>query len=179
MMTAIEHPKDKSGTKAIEVELFMLEEYKVLTQEDFKSYTMIKEKKSDKLWLIEHNMIGNEEIIVSPLLISKLEMPLKGDKILVKQLDGNCSIETAQKNLSNKDLYIESTRMVFKIIYFIENTNIEYINNIITKKWKHGDKFYLECENRIYNKKNQKEVDYIFYESNNIIFKIKEPINIL
>ena len=57
--------------------------------------------------------------------------------------------------------------------------NSEHLNNIITEKWSHGDNFHLECENRIYNKKNQKEVDYIFYESNNIIFKIKEPIEII
>jgi hypothetical protein len=178
-MTLIERPKDFAGIKAVEAELFMFEEYRLLTQEDFNCYKIIKEKDSYKLWISEHNMINNSEIIMHSLLISKSEMPLKGDDILVEQLDGNYLIEKAKKNLSNKDLYLESTRVVFKIICSTKDMNSEHLNNIITEKWSHGDNFHLECENRIYNKKNQKEVDYIFYESNNIIFKLKEPIKII
>ena len=178
-MILIEHSKDFAGIKAVEVELFMFEEYRLLTQEDFNCHKIIKEKDSYKLWISEHNMIGNGEIIMHSLLISKSEMPLKGDNILVEQLDGNYLIEKAKKNLSNKDLYLESTRVVFKILCSTKDMNSEHLNNIITEKWSHGDSFHLECENRIYNKKNHKEVDYIFYESNNIIFKLKEPIKII
>ncbi len=178
-MTLIEYPKDIGGKKFVESELFLFQEQRNLTYEDYKSCKLIKEKEINKFWISEHNMIGNKEIIVTPVLISKLEIPIKGDYILREELNGEYSIELTKKNLSNKDLYIESNRMVFKVVCLSKNMNNEHLNSITKGDWEHGDKFYLECENKVYNKRNNKEIDYIFYDSNNIIFKTKKPFNIL
>ena len=71
-----------------------------------------------KIYYVEHNMIGSEVNLLRPLLISKSEMPLKGDVILFTNIfeTGECSIENAEKNLSNKDVYNFHTNK--KEIYF-------------------------------------------------------------
>ena len=49
-------------------------------------------------------------------IVSAEELPKKGDKIVVEQLDNTLSVQIAHKDLSTRELYVESTRMVWKII---------------------------------------------------------------
>lgn len=177
-MILIEYPKDVRGIKATDCELFIYEENKLITTEDFESYKLIEDTSSDNYYFIESNMVGKYEKVLTPLFISRMEMPLKGDVILRNELDGNYSLDICKKNLSNKDVYHESTRIVFKVVCSLDNMSSEHLDKIKSKEWSKEDKFHLECENRIYNKHNNKEVDYMFYESKNIIFKTKEPSNI-
>lgn len=168
--------------KGINVELFILKESKVVTQEIFDNHEMF-EDTDGKIYYVEHNMIGSEVNLLRPLLISKSEMPLKGDKILFINIfeTGVCSIENAEKNLSNKDVYNFNTnkKEIYKIIVNYNEFDIKsHLENIKNTSWVHGQQFFVECEPGVYDKSRLKEVDYTLYDSSLNIFKIKEPIKI-
>lgn len=168
--------------KGINVELFILKESKVVTQEIFDDHEMF-EDTDGKIYYVEHNMIGSEVNLLRPLLISKSEMPLKGDKILFINIfeTGVCSIENAEKNLSNKDVYNFNTnkKEIYKIIVNYNEFDIKsHLENIKNTSWAHGQQFFVECEPGVYDKSRLKEVDYTLYDSSLNIFKIKEPIKI-
>ena len=44
------------------------------------------------------------------------DLPKKDESILVEQLDGSYSIQKAHKDLTSRDCYVESSRMVFPIV---------------------------------------------------------------
>lgn len=165
--------------KGINVELFILKESKVVTQEIFDDYEMF-EDDEENIHYVEHNMINSKVNLVRPILFSKSEMPLKGDKILLKNEDSS-TIKTATRNLSNKDIYssITNKREIYKIIVNYNEFDLKnHIENIKKGSWVHGQHFFVECENSVYDKNRLKEVDYNLYDSSLNIFKIKEPLAI-
>jgi hypothetical protein len=178
-MTFIENATyNPMSVKGINVKLFILKETKVVTQEIFDDYEMF-EDEEENIYYVEHSMINSKVNLVRPMLISTSEMPLKGDKIL-RTNEGN-SIEIATRNLSNKDIYssITNKREIYKIIVNYNEFDLKnHIENIKKGSWVHGQQFFVECENSVYDKNRLKEVDYTLYDSSLNIFKIKEPIKI-
>lgn len=171
--------QDYDGFKFTKGVLFMYIERRKIDFSDVSKNIIVKEKENFRL--VSEKDLNQEKEIINPILFSPNEFPLKGDEILVEQLDGTYLIQKANKNLSNKDLYVESSRMVFKILIKEKIlNNKDYFNCILNKNWKEGELFKVELENKIYNKNNLKEseieVDYIFYDSSKSIFKIKNPI---
>jgi len=168
--------------KGITVELFILKQNKIVTQKIFDDYEMF-EDTDGKIYYVENNMVGAEVNLLRPLLISKSEMPLKGDNILLTNIGGTgeCSIEFAEKNMSNKDVYNFHTNKkdVFKIIVNYNEFDLKsHLENVKNNSWVHGQQFFVECESGVYDKTRLKEVDYMLYDSSLNIFKIKEPIKI-
>lgn len=102
------------------------------------------------------------------LIISRSEMPFEGDEILVEQLDGSYLIQKAKKNLSNKDLYVESTRMVFKIILKNDEIPEAFIGNDSLN----NKTLFIECQ----SSRDQKSPGFLVYDSNKIFFEIKTPV---
>jgi len=162
--------------KVIETELFLFKKTEEVTKEDYDNFVLFEER--DELFWIENNMIGKIVTKIKPILISRIEMPYKNDLILVEQLDGNFDLQMAHKNLSNKDLYIESKRVVCKVISDLKDVDNEFLNKIKTKTLENGSKVYVECLNRLFKMENEKEMDYMFYDSKEAAFKIKEPLNL-
>tara|TARA_R110001592_G_scaffold16073_4_gene68804 strand:- start:356 stop:913 length:558 start_codon:yes stop_codon:yes gene_type:complete len=166
--------------KGITVELFILKQNKIVTQKVFDDYEMF-EDTDGKIYYVEHNMIGLELNLFRPILISRSEMPLKGDMILFTNIfeTGECSIENAEKNLSNKDVYNFHTnkKEIYKIIVNYNEFEFKsHLENIKKGSWVHGQQFFVECDSGVYDKNRLKEVDYNLYDSSLSIFKIKEPI---
>ncbi len=163
-----------NNNKILEVELFLFKDTSIIAKDDYDNFVLFEEKE-DIFW-IEHNMIGNIATKIKPILISRTEMPYKNDLILMEQLDGNFTLEIAKKDLNNKDLYIESKRISFKVISELKDITNEFLNKIKTKEVVQGKRFYIECENKLYKRNNEKEMDYIFYDSKESVYKVKEPI---
>lgn len=170
------------SVKGIDVSLFILKQKKIVTQKIFDDNELF-EDEDGEIFYVEHNMIGLELNLFRPILISRSEMPLKGDSILLVDYDGSGEdlIAISEKSLSNKDVYdaISNKRKVFKIIVnYNELILTDYLENIKKGSLIHGQHFFVECENSVYDKNRLKEVDYTLYDSSLNIFKIKEPIKI-
>lgn len=168
------------SVKGIAVSLFILKQKKIVTQKIFDDNELF-EDEDGEIFYVEHNMIGLELNLFRPILISRSEMPLKGDSILCTDIaeSGEDLITVSEKNLSNKDVYdvISNKRKVFKIIVnYNELILTNYLENIKKGALVHGQQFFVECENSVYDKNRLKEVDYTLYDSSLNIFKIKEPI---
>jgi len=166
--------------KGIVSELFILKQRKVITQDVFDDHEMF-ENEDGSIYYVEHNMIGLEVNLFRPLLISRSEMPLKGDRILLTNIGGTgeCSVEHAEKNMSNKDVYNFHTNKkdIYKIIINYNEFDFKnHLENIKKGSWIHGQNFFVECESGVYDKNRLKEVDYNLYDSSLNIFKIKEPV---
>ena len=168
------------SVKGISVELYVLKQKKVVTQKVFDDNELF-EDEDGAIYYVEHNMIGLELNLFRPMLISKSEMPLKGDSVMCTDIAGSGEdlITVSERSLSNKDVYdvINNKRKVFKIILkHDELASTNYLENIKKGSWVHGQQFFVECENSVYDKNKLKEVDYTLYDSSLNIFKIKEPV---
>lgn len=119
---------------------------------------------------VEFFSFKNDEGKEVNLIISRSEMPIKGDEILIENLDGTHSIDIANKNLSNKDVYVESTRMVFKVILKDE----EIPENIKNDYEVQNKKLFIECQSN----RDIKSPNVNFFEVDKIAFEIKKPIQI-
>tara|TARA_Y100000385_G_C12874905_1_gene543186 strand:+ start:297 stop:821 length:525 start_codon:yes stop_codon:yes gene_type:complete len=166
--------------KGVPVELFVLKQTKVVTKKVFDDNELF-EDEYGAVYYVEHSMIGLELNLFRPMLISRSEMPIKGDSILCTDIAGSGEdlITVSEKSLSNKDVYdaINNKKNIFKIILkHNELALTNYLENIKKGSWVHGQQFFVECENSVYDKNRLKEVDYNLYDSSLNIFKVKEPI---
>jgi hypothetical protein len=178
-MTLIENLENRGVSNGTKAELFLFTEQSRYTIDGSDGEKNVLLRGPNGLFLadeIHDGFVAEEK--VNPIFYSRTEMPLKGDKILVEQFDGTYSIQVAHKNLSNRDLYVESTRMVFKILASHEDLSSEQLNKIIKEDWTEDKTYFIESEDKIYNKRNLKEVDYMFYDSNDSIYKLKKPLQI-
>ena len=170
------------SVKGIAVKLFVLKQKKIVTQKIIDDNELF-EDEDGEIYHVEQNMIGLELNLFRPMLISRSEMPLKGDSVLCTDIAGSGEdlITVSERSLSNKDVYdaISNKRKIFKIIVnFNELILTNYLENIKKGSLAHGQQFFVECENSVYDKNRLKEVDYTLYDSSLNIFKIKEPITI-
>jgi hypothetical protein len=119
---------------------------------------------------VEFFSFKNDERKEINLIISRSEMPIKGDEILIENLDGTHSVDIANKNLSNKDVYVESTRMVFKVILKDE----EIPENIKNDYEVQNKKLFIECQSN----RDIKSPNANVFEVDKMAFEIKKPIQI-
>jgi hypothetical protein len=119
---------------------------------------------------VEFFSFKNDERKEINLIISRSEMPIKGDEILIENLDGTHSVDIANKNLSNKDVYVESTRMVFKVILKDE----EIPENIKNDYEVQNKKLFIECQSN----REIKSPNANVFEVDKMAFEIKKPIQI-
>jgi hypothetical protein len=183
MITTVKNIKrdyiDVNEFKFADAFLFLHKENREINKDDLINKTIIND--NDLICYVNEEKINFVCEVLNPVFCSPNEFPIKGDYVLYETSEGEYNIEITKKNLNNKDLYNESTRVAFKVLFIEQETLLheEYKDKIVRKEWEEGGLFKIEVENKVYNEKDNKEVDYIFYDSYKSVFKLKNPINII